>query len=59
MKLAKDLTGINSISNTAAGPKMEFGSNSINVTGGNLDLGSNKITNLGPATSGSDATMTN
>ena len=55
VKLAKDLTGINSISNTAAGPKMEFGGNSINVTGGNLDLGSNKITNLGPATSGSDA----
>ena len=55
VKLAKDLTGINSISNTAAGPKMEFGGNSINVTGGNLDLGSNKITNLGPATSGTDA----
>ena len=55
VKLAKDLTGINSIANTAAGPKMEFGGNSINVTGGNLDLGSNKITNLGPATSGSDA----
>ena len=55
VKLAKDLTGINSISNTAAGPKMEFGGNSINITGGNLDLGSNKITNLGPATSGSDA----
>ncbi|MDU2564954.1 MAG: hypothetical protein E7C96_09170, partial [Streptococcus lutetiensis] len=55
VKLAKDLTGINSISNTAAGPKMEFGGNSINITGGNLDLGSNKITNLGPATAGSDA----
>ena len=55
VKLAKDLTGINSISNTAAGPKMEFGGNSINITGGNLDLGSNKITNLGPATSGTDA----
>ena len=55
VKLAKDLTGINSISNTAAGPKMEFGGNSINITGGNLDLGGSKITNLGPATSGSDA----
>ena len=55
VKLAKDLTGINSISNTAAGPKMEFGGNSINITGGNLDLDSNKITNLGPATAGSDA----
>ena len=55
VKLAKDLTGINSISNTATGPKMEFGGNSINITGGNLDLGGSKITNLGPATSGSDA----
>ena len=55
VKLAKDLTGINSISNTAAGPKMEFGGNSINITGGNLDLGGSKITNLGPATAGSDA----
>ena len=55
MKLAKDLTGINSISNTAAGPKMEFGGNSINITGGNLDLGGSKITNLGPATDGTDA----
>ena len=55
VKLAKDLTGINSISNTAAGPKMEFGGNSINVTGGNLDLGSNKITNLAPGTDDTDA----
>ena len=55
VKLAKDLTGINSISNTAAGPKMEFGGNSINITGGNLDLGGSKITNLGPATNGTDA----
>ena len=55
VKLAKDLTGINSISNTATGPKMEFGGNSINITGGNLDLGGSKITNLGPATAGSDA----
>ena len=55
VKLAKDLTGINSISNTADGPKMEFGGNSINITGGNLDLGGSKITNLGPATNGTDA----
>ncbi|MBS6140733.1 YadA-like family protein, partial [Veillonella parvula] len=38
-----------------AGPKMEFGGNSINITGGNLDLGGSKITNLGPATNGTDA----
>ena len=34
---------------------MEFGGNSINITGGNLDLGGSKITNLGPATDGTDA----
>ena len=34
---------------------MEFGGNSINITGGNLDLGGSKITNLGPATNGTDA----
>ena len=55
VKLAKDLTGINSIANTVGGPTMTFGGNSINITGGNLDLGGSKITNLGPATSGSDA----
>ncbi|WP_449187827.1 ESPR-type extended signal peptide-containing protein [Veillonella sp.] len=55
VKLAKDLTGINSISNTTTGPKMEFGGNSINVTGGNLDLGGNKITNLAPGTDDTDA----
>ena len=55
VKLAKDLTGINSIANTVGGPTMTFGGNSINITGGNLDLGGSKITNLGPATAGSDA----
>ncbi len=55
VNVAGDLTGITSIANTAGGPTMTIGGNSINVTGGNLDLGSNKITNLGPATSGTDA----
>ena len=55
VKLAKDLTGINSISNTTTGPKMEFGGNSINITGGNLDLGGNKITDLSPGTDDTDA----
>ena len=49
-----DLTGITSITN--AGPtKMEIGPNSINITGGTLNMGGNKITNVGPATSGTDA----
>ena len=50
-----DLTGITSISNATTGPKMTFGGNSINITGGTLNMGGNKITNVGPATSGTDA----
>ena len=53
--LNSNLTGINSISNTTTGPKMTFGGNSINVTGGNLDMGGNKITNLGKGTATTDA----
>ena len=34
---------------------MEFGGNSINITGGNLDLGGNKITDLAPGTDDTDA----
>ena len=49
------LTGITSIANTAAGPKMTFGGNSINITGGSLDMGTNKITNLAPGTADNDA----
>ena len=49
------LTGITSIANTATGPKMTFGSNSINITGGSLDMGTNKITNLAPGTADNDA----
>ena len=50
-----DLKGITSISNTDNGPKMEFGPNSINITGGPINMGGSKITNLGPATDGTDA----
>ena len=50
-----DLTGITSIANTTGGPTMTFGGNSINITGGTLNMGGNKITNVGPATSGTDA----
>ena len=55
VNVAGDLTGITSITNTAGGPTMTIGGNSINVTGGNLDLGSNKITNLAPGTNDTDA----
>ena len=50
-----DLTGITSISNAAGGPKMTFGGSSINVTGGNLDMGGNKITNVKKGTAPTDA----
>ena len=49
------LTGITSIANTATGPKMTFGGNSINITGGSLDMGNNKITNLATGTDDKDA----
>ena len=49
------LTGITSIANTAGGPTMTFGGNSINITGGSLNMGTNKITNLAPGTADNDA----
>ena len=42
----KDLVDIHSISNTTNGPKMEFGPNSINITGGPINMGDQNITNL-------------
>ena len=53
--LNADLKGINSISNTTTGPTMTFGSNSINITGGSLNMGNSKITNLAPGTDDKDA----
>ena len=50
-----DLKGITSIANDDNGPKMTFGPNSINITGGPINMGGSKITNLGPATDGTDA----
>ena len=41
----KDLKEITSITNNG-GPTMHFGGNNISITGGNLDLGDNNITNL-------------
>ena len=49
------LTGITSIANTAGGPTMTFGGNSINITGGSLNMGNSKITNLAPGTDDKDA----
>ena len=53
--LNQTLTNITSIQNKATGPKLTFGYNSINITGGNLDMGNNQITNLKPGTNGTDA----
>ena len=52
--LNQTLTNITSITK-AGGPTLTFGDNSINITGGNLDMGGNKITNLKPGTDGTDA----
>ena len=43
--LNSDLGGITSITNNG-GPTMHFGGDNISITGGNLDLGDNNITNL-------------
>ena len=53
--LNQTLTHITSIQNKATGPKLTFGDNSINITGGNLDMGNNKITSLKPCTDDTDA----
>ena len=50
-----DLKGITSISNTDNGPKMTIGGNSINITGGTLNMGGSKITNVAPGTDDTDA----
>ena len=53
--LNQTLTNITSIENKAGGPKLTFGGDSINITGGNLDMGGNKITHLKPGTDDTDA----
>ena len=57
--LNQTLTNITSIQNKATGPKLTFGDNSINITGGNLNMGNNQITNLKPGTNGTDAVNLN
>ena len=54
VNVSGDLKGITSIANTTGGPTMTIGGNSINITGGNLDLGNNKITNVAPGTDDTD-----
>ena len=55
VKLNKDLKGINSIRNSENGPALNFNAGDLSVTGGNLNMGGNKITNLGKGTNDSDA----
>ncbi|MBS6660232.1 MAG: YadA-like family protein [Veillonella sp.] len=50
-----DLTNINSISNNSNGPKVSFGGDTVNITGGNLNMGGNKITNVQKGTNDTDA----
>ena len=55
VKLNKDLKGINSIRNSENGPALNFNAGDLAVTSGNLNMGGNKITNLGKGTDDSDA----
>ena len=55
VKLNKDLKGINSIRNSENGPALNFNAGDLAVTGGNLNMGGNKITNLGKGTNDTDA----
>ena len=55
VKLNKDLKGINSIRNSENGPALNFNAGDLAVTGGNLNMGGYKITNLGKGTDDTDA----
>ena len=55
VKLNKDLKGINSIKNSDNGPALNFNAGDLSVTGGNLNMGGHKITNLGKGTNDTDA----
>ena len=55
VKLNKDLKGINSIRNSDSGPALNFNAGDLAVTGGNLNMSGNKITNLGKGTNDTDA----
>ena len=61
IQLAKDLTGITSISNqptsatTTTGAKIELGTNGTTISGGDVNVSSNKITNLKNGEADTDA----
>ena len=55
VKLNKDLKGINSIRNSENGPALNFNAGDVSLTGGNFNMGGNKITNLGKGTDDTDA----
>ncbi|UZG51072.1 ESPR-type extended signal peptide-containing protein [Veillonella rogosae] len=55
VKMNKDLKNINSIKNSENGPALNFNAGDLSVTGGKLNMGGNKITNLGKGTNDSDA----
>ena len=55
VKLNKDLKGINSIKNSDNGPALNFNAGDVSLTGGNFNMGGNKITNLGKGTDDTDA----
>ena len=55
VKMNKDIKNINSIKNSENGPALNFNAGDLSVTGGNLNMGGNKITNLGKGTNDTDA----
>ena len=59
VQLAKDLTGITSITSqttdSAAGGKISFSDKGTTISGGDVSVSNNKITNLAPGTADADA----
>ena len=59
IQLAKDLTGITSITSqttdSAAGGKISFSDKGTTISGGDVSVSNNKITNLAPGTADTDA----
>ena len=51
----QNIKSISSSTTTSNAPRIDFGSNTVTINNGNLSLGGNKITNLAPGTSSTDA----
>lgn len=51
----QNIKSISSGTTTSNDPRIDFGSNTVTINNGNLSLGGNKITNLAPGTSSTDA----